>query len=634
MKLCKNTSAVIVLPETPLPTEQFAAEELAKYLKQSMGIDAPITNKAGEGVYSFVIGCPARNAAACAFIGAEEFAATVPGPEGLYINITEQGTLLAGSEDDDNRNRGTLYALYEYLERYFDCNFGAYTKPGTLGGEMVPAYDELNLPSEVYCKAKCDVACRSVTVQYNNWVWDAEHELNTSFFDYLIKNRYNIIGTWAGVYHQWKDMGLLPELEKRGLSVIAGHHHALETWLPAYGNKDIPIRYVEEHPEYFRLEEDGSHWHPDESERFGGQLAWCCNCDEMIEELGKNIVNWLDKNPVVDNISFPPNDFRAPQCCCDKCKGHTKMENYLAFGNKLVCRIRRDCPKVSLIVSAYSDLWECPENFVAEDGLKLNHTVWAASGLRKVGNPDGSGMIGSMVDENATKFLGKINYIDFYEYYMGIYGNRHYIMPAADEMQAIAKYYVEKGFAGSGTQFECFNLWNNLLNFYCFARTGYDTELSLEDNIRAIGRLFGTAADTVGEIFHIYEDTLNGEVTIDKAGFFFREHVDVEKVYALFDKALDEAGDSGTAANNVRLLRMAFRYTMLDDKDKEMDAGTPEGREMIYMCRNFNSYLSKSGHGISVPVNYYLSKDSKFGFRIPEDEVPDLSRTDKWYAFA
>lgn len=634
MKLDKNLPAIIVRPEHPMSTEQFAAEELAKYLKQSIGIDATITHTLVEGAYPFVLGCPARNAAAGAFISAVDFAAQVPGPEGMYICISEEGTLIAGSNDDDNRNRGLLFAVYEYCERYLDCCFGAYTKPGTLGGEIVPTYDELILPDEIYYKAKCDLRGRGAGPQYNNWVWDAEHSLNISFFDYLVKNRYSSVSSWVGVYQQWKEMGLLPELEKRGLNVSAGHHHAQETWLPAYGNADIPIRYVEEHPDYFRLEEDGTRWRPKENERFGGQIVWCCNNDEMIEEVGKNIVNWLDKNPVVNSIGFPPNDFRAPQCCCEKCKGHTKMENYLRFGNHLIRRIRQDYPKVNLGVCAYGDLWDCPEDYVPEEGLSLAQTVWASSGLRKVGNPDGSGLIGTTVAENGEKFLDKMKKgVSFSEYYMGIYGNRHHIMPAADEIQAIDKYYVKKGFSGSGTQIECFNIWNNLLNFYCFGRTGYDTDLSLEDNIRAICRLFGKGADTVAEIFRIYENTLNGEATIDKAAIFFRDHVDAQKVYALFDKALDEAGANAAAANNVRLLRMAFRYTMLDDKEKEMDATTPEGREMIYMCRNFNSYLTKGGYGISVPVNYYLSKDCKFGFRMPEDEVPDLSKTDKWYAF-
>ncbi len=631
MKLCNNTSVVIALPENPLATEQFAAEELAKYLKQSIGIDAPITNKVGEGAYPFVIGCPARNAAACAFISAEDFAATVPGPEGLYISIGEQGTLIAGSEDGDGFNRGALYAVYEYLERYWNCCFGAYTKPGILGGEIVPTYDELTLPNEVYCKEKCDLITRGAILQYNNWVWDAEHELNASFFDYLVKNRYNAIATWVGIYEQWKDMGLLPELEKRGLSVSAGHHHAFTTWLPPYGNKHFPTRYVEEYPEYFRLQEDGTRWKPDEGDIFGGQIAWCCHNMEMIDTLADNISRWLDKNPVVRSFGFPPNDGKAPVCCCDGCKDHTKMENYLFFANNLIERVQKRHPLVRMGIGAYSDLHACPEDMQVHEGLSVDQSVWGGNGLRYVGSPDGSGFIGTEFDENMQAFRKKCEQVTCSEYHMGIYGNRHRVMPCADEMQAMRKYFIKQGYSGGSTQIECFNVWNNLLNFYCYARVGYDVEQSLDMQIRAMCRLFGKGAPYVEEILKIYEDTVNGEERINKAAIWFREHVDAEKVYDLYEKALAAAGDDGVAANNVRLMRMAFRYSMIDQEVSEV--GDPVGEEIIYMARNFNSYMTKTGYGITIAVNYYL-KDNKFNIRMPEGEVPDLSKTDKWYAFA
>ena len=87
MKLYKNLPAIIVIPNNPLPTEQFAAEELAAYLKKSIGLTATITTAPEAGKYTFIIGCPSRNAAASAVISGEDFAKTVPGPEGIYINI-------------------------------------------------------------------------------------------------------------------------------------------------------------------------------------------------------------------------------------------------------------------------------------------------------------------------------------------------------------------------------------------------------------------------------------------------------------------------------------------------------------------------------------------------------------------
>ena len=61
--------------------------------------------------------------------------------------------------------------------------------------------------------------------------------------------------------------------------------------------------------------------------------------------------------------------------------------------------------------------------------------------------------------------------------------------------------------------------------------------------------------------------------------------------------------------------------------------GDPVSDEIIYMARNFNSYMTKTGYGITIAVNYFL-KNNKFNIRMPEGEVPDLSKTDKWYQFA
>jgi hypothetical protein len=169
------------------------------------------------------------------------------------------------------------------------------------------------------------------------------------------------------------------------------------------------------------------------------------------------------------------------------------------------------------------------------------------------------------------------------------------------------------------------------LNFYCFGRTHYDTDLSLEDQIQKICKLFGNGAEFVAEIFRIYEATNNGELPLNQATDQLRQNIDANKVYALFDQALDATMNDAAAANNIRLLRMAFRYTMLD-RD-EVNVGDPECEELIYMCRNFNSYLTKGGYGIALPVNFYLNEKSLYSFRDPGGPVADLSKTDKWYAF-
>ena len=89
------------------------------------------------------------------------------------------------------------------------------------------------------------------------------------------------------------------------------------------------------------------------------------------------------------------------------------------------------------------------------------------------------------------------------------------------------------------------------------------------------------------------------------------EHIDKEKMYEGFEKAF-AAADTPLHKNNIRLLRMAFRYTDLEcgeayendeigyQKLKHYDI--PERGELLYLRDHFDSYTSLSGYGIMIPV--------------------------------
>ena len=77
---------------------------------------------------------------------------------------------------------------------------------------------------------------------------------------------------------------------------------------------------------------------------------------------------------------------------------------------------------------------------------------------------------------------------------------------------------MEVGISGAGTQIEYWNFWNNIFNFYSFARSGYNTELSMEDNLSAFTKIFGEGASYIAEIIRIGEACLDGQVNITAAG--------------------------------------------------------------------------------------------------------------------
>ena len=196
----------------------------------------------------------------------------------------------------------------------------------------------------------------------------------------------------------------------------------------------------------------------------------------------------------------------------------------------------------------------------------------------------------------------------------------------ADEIQVICKRNKEVGIMGSGTQIECYNMWNHIFNFYCFGRTSYDNDLGVEENLSRFTRIFGKAAKTLAEIIRLYEAAYQGEASILDGGWYFIEHIDKEKIYSLYDKALDTA-DTPAHRNNIRMMRMEFRYTDVECREsipRHYGAYYPLHRwedptgELWYMSR-FDSFKHNDpGFGITIPVD--IEKDRGF--------IPD-----RWYDF-
>ena len=118
---------------------------------------------------------------------------------------------------------------------------------------------------------------------------------------------------------------------------------------------------------------------------------------------------------------------------------------------------------------------------------------------------------------------------------------------------------------------------------------------------------------------------MDGQFSIEHGGKYLMEIVDKPFVYRLFDQAL-EAAEQAIYQNNVRLMRMAFRYSDIETADPGhrqryawvLEYDDPTG-ELAYMANRFDSFWhSAAGYGIAFPV---ANTDAK-GF------IPD-----SWYCF-
>ena len=118
----------IVLPADAVPAEQTAARELQSFLKQISGVELPIVaSPSGPAIF---IGQSPETASA---LGIPDWKRLKP--DEIRLKSAGGNLYLAG-----DRPRGTLYAVYELLEKEFGVRFW------TADATHVPKREKLELP--------------------------------------------------------------------------------------------------------------------------------------------------------------------------------------------------------------------------------------------------------------------------------------------------------------------------------------------------------------------------------------------------------------------------------------------------------------------------------------------------------
>ncbi|MBF0112079.1 MAG: DUF4838 domain-containing protein [Desulfamplus sp.] len=619
-------NAVIVEPKNGTLRERFAAKEIQKYIQKISGATLPIISdfeliKSGRKFVShnlILIGGPEKNLKTAHLITQKQFDDLVSGPEGIFIksfSISRAIVIAGSSKNPFEYERGTIYAAYEFLEKYLGCSFVSYGLPNMEIGEYIPTVPSIKIGDVSYFKNRADNIYRTAILQYYNTTISPDHGLNLQFIDWAAKSRYNRILTMESIYTAFKKNGVFEEAQKRGILFTVGHHESSRLFLPPDGNDLFKESYYTTHPEYYRLQKDGT--------RLYNKSAWrdswifCSRNKSAIRQFADNVKAWLALNLYVDTLSIWANDLTAPQCTDALCAKYSKVENYAYFVNEVAKQVTALYPNVKIDMLAYSNLFSCPENIRLEPSVVVDESTWGNSGLRYVGKEDGSSLIGTPYEINAKKWHNAGATVVFYEYFMGNFGAKQKYIPMADEMQAIFRYFKDSGYyQGSGTQIEVFNIWNCLFNFYTHGRTSYDTALSMEDNLDRFCKIFGAGAPFIKSYIQYVEHIIDGQVRYDEAGSYLALNADKTKIYDLFEKAYN-AESKKRLRDNIRMMRMAFRYSDLSTN------GGNDG-ELKYIYDNFDSYSHNPGYGIYIAVTETF--DSK-------NRAIDQYKPDKWYLF-
>ncbi|MCL5269025.1 MAG: DUF4838 domain-containing protein, partial [bacterium] len=310
----------IVLPDGAGQTERFAARELRKYLGRITGVAIEITS------------APPAAGATIMRVGNRLDPRLAGRPDDEYVVATRPGALILSGAG----GRGTLYAVYDFLENRLGCRW-FYPDPGDevvpraplarVAAALAQGIDAYRRPAMPYrdMVILCSDPCRSDpgVVAWETMIRpESESEwlrnqlvMAARQIDWMAKNRYNVVmteGSAGGIHilpENWDLVrSIVPEVKKRGLLLGLGGHF----WTP-FLNDETPGWPANDHW--------GTFWQGKRHRvRQWSRTYFCTTNPEAMTAFLRHVVAFSRANPEFDIWSAWPPDGGGPSWCeCPVC---------------------------------------------------------------------------------------------------------------------------------------------------------------------------------------------------------------------------------------------------------------------------------------------------------------------------
>jgi hypothetical protein len=300
LTIAENGTAktVIVVAADATEPEQHAAAELADFLQQITGAQFEILHPPVAGKSRLLVGPKAAKLAAA------DFSTDGLGADGIIIRTAGNDLILAGGHP-----RGTLYAVYTFLEEYLGCRWWS-SKVSSIPKKSTLKVGNLNV--------------RYVPpLEYRESFW-----FDAFDGDWAVRNKCN---------------GNSERLDAK-----RGGKHSYQGFVHTFFPLIHPQTYFKDHPEWFS-EIDGKRKHE--------RTQLCLTNEEMRKELVKNLKVRLRSNPAATIASVSQNDWHG-YCQCSKCAAIDKEEgspagSLLRFVNAVAADIEEEFPQVAISTLAY-----------------------------------------------------------------------------------------------------------------------------------------------------------------------------------------------------------------------------------------------------------------------------------------
>lgn len=300
----KTGYAIAVSPDDLVANT--AAKELAANLKEITGAEFPIVKPEQNSKGHVIAVGPG---ATKTLVPELELAFSKLGNDGIIVKTSGANLILTGA---DGAKRGTLYAVYEFLER--EAGVRWWTSKDT----FIPKNPSLEIKNL-------------------NAVYVPKLIYRESFYK-------DVLSAPAFAAHL-KSNG---HWEK--ITASYGGHYEIIGWCHTFYRLLPPKTYFKDHPEWYSLLKG--------ERSCGRESQLCLSNDEMRKELTKNALELLRKNPDAGMISISQNDAPNGACECPGCLATQKREGsasgpLIEFVNKVAEDIEKEFPNVYVETLAY-----------------------------------------------------------------------------------------------------------------------------------------------------------------------------------------------------------------------------------------------------------------------------------------
>jgi len=555
----------IVIAADATTAEQTAAKELSIYLKMITGANFQMyqIGSSPAGMPRIIVG---QSEEARKLLGNTDWKSLKF--DGVAIKFVGNDLVLAG-----DRPRGSLYAVYTFLEDYLRCRWW------TAKASQIP--NKPNLSIKRISKTHIP------PFMYREIYYAQVIRKNLEF-----ASRLKLNGTHQSV-----------PIEYGGHYNLLGFVHTADRFLPA-------SKYYEAHPEWYSLVN---------GKRVGGQAdgQLCLTNEEMKAEFVKNALNEIAKDPTAGMIAIDQND-NISYCQCYNCNAVAKEEDgqsgvLIRFVNSVAEEIAKRYPDFLVETLAYQYTRHAPKLTKPRDNVIVRLCSVECDFASPLDSKNNASFYKDLQDwKKMAKRLYIWDYVvDFANLSIG-HPNWNVLAPnirifAANNVVGLFEqgdgYNNDAAFANMKIWVMSHLMWDQSLDAHKLMKefaTGY----------------YGPAAPYMINYLKLTCDAIE-KSNYMRLGCFVGANLDylkqpeMNKANALFDEAERSVANNTELRNRVRIERLALDHTwILQTTLDRRKVGIARGMDMTGVTEDFISRSESTGNnyigeGSPMTADYY-----------------------------